>query len=326
MRRPPSRSTLGLAAAVLALVGLTAASCGDNNGDIAVGAAGHGDVVEMVDAPGTVTAKSVATLSSPADGTVVALAVKPGDEVTAGQVLAVVDSPSAQARLANAADALDALKGGGSVGRTSLVSTQARTDEAAGRAFAAARDAANRIADATLRAALLAQVDVAERAYREAAASARALVSSVQRGLASVGQAMSALTAAQRAQAKAAYDLAKSTVDALTLRAPMAGVVQLGGTSSGSSSVAQRPAGGGDRCGWQPADRRAGGGAGSRGRSRHRRRRPGQRRHRAAHRRGHLRARAPRRGRRDRRAAGRSRASPRPSSSTPRPARTTTPR
>jgi multidrug efflux pump subunit AcrA (membrane-fusion protein) len=44
---------------------------------------------------------------------------------------------------------------------------------------------------------------------------------------------MSALTAAQRAQAKAAYDLAKSTVDALTLRAPVAGVVQLGGLSSG---------------------------------------------------------------------------------------------
>jgi HlyD family secretion protein len=236
VRRPPSRSTLGLAAAVLALAGLTAASCGDNSADVGVGAAGRGDVVEMVDAPSTVTAKSVATLSSPADGTVVALTVKPGDKVTAGQVLAVVDSPTAQARLADAADALDALKGGGSVGRTSLVSTQAKTDEAAGKAFAAARDAANRITDATLRAALLAQVDAAEQAYQEAAASARALVSSVQKGLASVGQAMSALTAAQRTQAKAAYDLAKSTVDALTLRAPVAGVVQLGGTSSGSST------------------------------------------------------------------------------------------
>jgi hypothetical protein len=50
---------------------------------------------------------------------------------------------------------------------------------------------------------------------------------------------MNALTAAQRTQAKAAYDLAASTVDALTLRAPVAGVVQLGGpaTSNGLPSI-----------------------------------------------------------------------------------------
>ncbi len=234
MRRPPSRSSLALAAAVIALCGLTAASCGGANGDIGVGAAGRGDVVEVVDAPGTITAKAVATLSAPADGTVVALAVKPGEKVTAGQVLAIIDSPSAQGRLDEARDALDSLKGGGSIGRTNLASTQAKTDQAASQAFAAARDAANRITDPTLRGALLAQVDAAERAYQEVAASARALVTSVQRGLASVGQAMSALTAAQRTQAQAAYNLAKSTVDALTLRAPLAGIVQVGGPSAGS--------------------------------------------------------------------------------------------
>ena len=234
MRRSPSRSSLALAGAVIVLAGLTAASCGGGGKDIGVGAAGRGDVVEVVDAPGTVTAKSVATLSAPADGTVVALPVQPGDKVAAGQVLAIIDSPSAQSRLAEARDALDSLKsGGGSIGRTNLASTQARTDQAAGQAFAQARDAANRITDPTLRAAFLAQVDAAERAYQEAASSARALVTSVQRGLASVGQAMSALTAAQRTQAQAAYNLAKSTVDALTLRAPVSGVVQLGGPSAG---------------------------------------------------------------------------------------------
>jgi multidrug efflux pump subunit AcrA (membrane-fusion protein) len=224
-----------LAIAVIALVGLTAASCGGGNTDVGVGAAGRGDVVEVVDAPGTVTAKSVATLSAPADGTVVALAVKPGDKVAAGQVLAIIDSPSAQSRLEDARAALDSLRGGGgSIGRTNLVSTQNKTDQAAAKAFAAARDAANRITDPTLRSAFLAQVDAAEKAYQEAAASARALVTSVQKGLAGVGQAMSALTAAQRTQAQAAYELAKSTVDALTLRAPSAGVVQLGGPSAAS--------------------------------------------------------------------------------------------
>jgi hypothetical protein len=48
----------------------------------------------------------------------------------------------------------------------------------------------------------------------------------VQRGLAGIGDAVAALGAAQRAQARAAYDLAKATVDALTLRAPISGVVQ----------------------------------------------------------------------------------------------------
>jgi hypothetical protein len=63
---------------------------------------------------------------------------------------------------------------------------------------------------------------------------------------------MGALTAAQRLQAQQAYDLAKATVDALTLRAPIAGVVQLGGSAgngaaSGSLTdlLADLPAGAG---------------------------------------------------------------------------------
>jgi len=79
-------------------------------------------------------------------------------------------------------------------------------------------------------------VDAAERAYQQAAASARAIVTSVQRGIAGISQAMSALTAAQRTQAQAAYDLAKSTVDALTLRAPIGGVVQLGGPAGAAAT------------------------------------------------------------------------------------------
>jgi HlyD family secretion protein len=221
---------------VTVLAGLTAASCTDSTADIGVGAAGRADVVELVDAPATVTAKAVATLTAPADGTVASIAVKPGETVTAGQVLAVIDSPSARARLDDATTALAALQtGGGGVGRTNLSGTQRSTDEAANKAFKAARDAAAQIGDPTIRGALIAQIDAAERAYREAAATARALVTSVQRGLASVSQAMSALTAAQRAQAQAAYDLAKTTVDALTLRAPVGGVVQAGGLATASS-------------------------------------------------------------------------------------------
>ncbi|GIJ74429.1 hemolysin secretion protein D [Virgisporangium ochraceum] len=218
---------------------MTAASCTDDSDDVGLGNAGRADVSEVVDAPATVTARAVATLSSPAEGTVGLLAVEPGATVAPGQVLAVIDSPKAQQQLATAAEALEALnRGGASVGGTrDLSAAQGRTDQAAAAAFAQAREAANRITEPGTRTALLAQVDAAEAAYREASGSARALIASVQRGLASVGQAMNALTAAQRTQAKAAYDLAKSTVDALTLRAPVAGVVQLGGpaTTAGPS-------------------------------------------------------------------------------------------
>jgi HlyD family secretion protein len=236
VRRPPSSRRL-LAAALAAVTALvmTAAACTDDDGGIGLGTASRADVTEVVDAPATVTARAVATLSSPADGTLASVSVEPGATVVPGQVLAVIDSPAAQDRLAAAEEAVRALDSGGATvgGVRDLSAAQGRTDSAAAAAFASAREAANRIADQGTREALLAQVAAAEAAYREASASARALINSVQRGLASVSQAMNALTAAQRTQAKAAYDLAKSTVDALTLRAPVAGVVQLGGPASG---------------------------------------------------------------------------------------------
>jgi HlyD family secretion protein len=226
------RRPLAAALAVLTALVLTAASCSDKSINVALGTAARADVVEMVDAPATVTARAVATLSAPADGTLAAIHAAPGTSVTPGQVLAVIDSPSAQQRLADAEAALSALSGsggGGLGGSRDLAAAQKRTDDAATKAFGSARESANKITDPAVRQVLLSQVAAAEAVYREAAASARALIASVQRGLASVNQAMNALTAAQRAQAKAAYDLARSTVDALTLRAPVAGVVQLGG-------------------------------------------------------------------------------------------------
>lgn len=234
MHRVPPRTT---AVALVILVSLTGASCSSQDSGIGLGNAGRGDVVEVVDAPATVTARAAATLTAAADGTLASLSVKPGDTVAAGQVLAVIDSPSAQQRLQEAEGALDALKSsGGAVRVGNLAAQQKRTDDAAAKAFADARAAAGQIADAAVRTTLTAQIDLAERTYQEAAASARAVIQSVQRGLASVSQAMAALTQAQRAQAQSAYDLARSTVDQLTLRAPVAGVVQLGGTSAASAA------------------------------------------------------------------------------------------
>src|SRR5436305_1978472 len=69
-----------------------------------------------------------------------------------------------------------------------------------------------------------------------ATVTTRSVIASVQRGLASLSSALGALGAAQRAQAQSEYNLAKATVVALTLKAPIAGVVQLGGTAATPSS------------------------------------------------------------------------------------------
>jgi multidrug efflux pump subunit AcrA (membrane-fusion protein) len=222
-------------AAVLLAFTLTAASCGDEPSDVAVGEVARATVVEVVDAPASVTARAAATLTAPADGTLAVLRVDAGTRVRRGQVLAIIDSPTAQARLKQARKALNAARrAGGGGGGINLGGVQRITDREAEAAFDAARDAADRIADPRLRAALRAQVDTAERRYDATARAAGQAIRAVQRGVASLSSAMSALTAAQRLQAQQAYDLAKATVDALTLRAPIAGVVQLGGPAGGA--------------------------------------------------------------------------------------------
>jgi len=72
---------------------MTAAACTDDSDGVGLGTASRADVTEVVDAPATVTARAVATLSSPADGTLATLYVEPGASVAPGQILAVIDSP-----------------------------------------------------------------------------------------------------------------------------------------------------------------------------------------------------------------------------------------
>jgi multidrug efflux pump subunit AcrA (membrane-fusion protein) len=237
--RVPSRAAALLAAAIL-LLSLTAASCGDQPSGVSVGAAGRGTVDEIVEAPGSVTARAAASVTSPAEGTLAELRVGAGDRVSKGQVVAVIDSPATQDRLTAAERALNQTSGGGAVpaggGTAAFASVRRRTDTQADDAFDAARAAARKVSDPTLRAALLKQVDAAERQYAAVSEAAAAAVRAVQRGVAGVSQAVGALGAAQRLQAQQAYELAVAAVDALTLHAPVAGVVQLGGMSSGSTA------------------------------------------------------------------------------------------
>ncbi|MGE5826909.1 MAG: efflux RND transporter periplasmic adaptor subunit [Micromonosporaceae bacterium] len=234
MRRAP---LVALVAA--AVLGVSAAGCEPSSAGISTDAVSLATVVEVVDVPASVTARAVATLTSPAEGTLATLTVQPGATVAAGDVVARVDSPTAQKRLSEAKAALAAARGasGRRVSPVDLSGAQRHLDQAAAEAFAAAREAAAGITDETVRTALLAHVDAAENSYRSAARTAARLIDQVQRGIAGIGSAVAALGAAQRVQAQAAVDLAKSTVDALTLRAPIAGVVQLGGPATSSTGT-----------------------------------------------------------------------------------------
>lgn len=235
MRRTPLAALIVVIAASM----VTVTACTNSSTGISLGTASRGSVQEVVDASATVTARAVASLTAPTAGSVASLAVRPGDPVAAGQVVAVIDSPAAQQQLREAGAALSAAKGGtvpvGSSANLTAVAKQ--TDAAAAKAFADARTAAGAIGDPAVRAAMLAQIDAAEQQYAALSATARSVVSATQKGVASLASAVSALGAAQRQQAQAAYDLAKSTVDALTLKAPIAGVVQFGGGSASSSGA-----------------------------------------------------------------------------------------
>ncbi|BBH71045.1 RND transporter [Actinoplanes sp. OR16] len=217
--------------AVLTLLLTTAASCDDEPSGIRVGQAVIGTVEEIVEAPGTVTAHSAATLTAPAAGTLADLRVASGDRVDKGDLLAVISSPELEQRRDAAEEALD---------ETAVVSVSVdyvRTnDRKADKTFDHADEAAEKISDPALKKAFQEQIAAAEKQYEEAAEAAAAAVRSVQRGVAELGRAMSALSAAQRLQAEQAYQLADTAVEALSLKAPIAGVVQLGGVQAAPST------------------------------------------------------------------------------------------
>ncbi|MGW0431391.1 efflux RND transporter periplasmic adaptor subunit [Micromonospora sp. NPDC003197] len=227
-----------LLVAGIVLIGfVTTLVADDDKLPVTLTGATRGTVAEMIDVPGNVTARASATLTAPADGTLSALRVRAGDTVRAGQVLAVIDSPVARKRLDQARQALADAKRASRGLRNSgdLPRRHAKTDKAAATAFADARRAIDEISDPQVRAALLAQVTAAHRQYEVAVRAADDAVRAVQRGVAGVNSAVGALAAAQRVQAQQAYDLTKVTVDALTLRAPIDGVVQVGGGAAPSA-------------------------------------------------------------------------------------------
>lgn len=209
---------------------LALAGCSDDGPPrVATAAVGRADVAEVVDAPGTVAARAVATVSAPSDATVSQVLVQDGAGVARGAVLARLSSPAAQDRLRQALLAREQASGTTvRRTRTDLSPVQDALDAAAAQSFAAGRAAAALVPDPAARQRAEQQVAQAEQQYSGASSAARAALSRLGSGADGLTSALAAVASSQRAQADAAVDLARATVDALVVRAPIAGVVTLG--------------------------------------------------------------------------------------------------
>ncbi|MFP3964263.1 HlyD family efflux transporter periplasmic adaptor subunit [Actinomadura fulvescens] len=246
-----------VAVAVLLAAQLSACSGDDESDRVRLGKVARSDVAEVVEAPGTVSARASATLRASAEGTIERLYVGDGDRVREGDVLARIGSPTAREQLAQAREADGSLAGGGvsMPAALDMSGLQRRTDRSARRGFAAARKVALKIPDLRQRALVLAGIARAEGEYQAAAAAARDAVARLNAGLGSVGNAFSSITAAQRVQTRAAVRAAERTVKALTIKAPFDGVVSLGGPAGGGGGL-------GDLAGRLPQQLSGQGGAG----------------------------------------------------------------
>ncbi|RAY15315.1 efflux transporter periplasmic adaptor subunit [Actinomadura craniellae] len=234
------------ALAALTALGLAGACTGDDERPrVRIGTVGTSDVAEVVEVPATVAARRTSSLRAPAEGVIRRLHVADGDRVRRGQVLARLDSPTAREQLAEARAADRAA--GGSVpaapAGVDLGSFQRHTDRTARRGFTEARRIAREVPDPGQRARVLAEITRAEADYAAAAAAARAAVARLNAGLGGVGAALSSITAAQRVQTRAAVLAAERTVEALTIRAPFAGVASLGGPAGSPGGLPSPPPG-----------------------------------------------------------------------------------
>jgi HlyD family secretion protein len=240
VRNQRSTAGLGIAAGALA-VALAAAGCtSGSNSAVKVATVGYGTVAQVVQAPANILPRDQVVLSSPADGTVAQLDVADGQRVTAGQLLGRISDPAAQQQLTAAKKAAaQAASAGAGVPATAtgFGSAAAKARKAADRAFAQAEQAAEKIADPALRTALTGEITAARSSYDAAMSAVSGTITEFQQGLASAGQVIGALGQAQQAQAQAAVSVARGTVAALTIKAPISGTVSLGDGQAAAGSA-----------------------------------------------------------------------------------------
>jgi multidrug efflux pump subunit AcrA (membrane-fusion protein) len=201
------------------------------------------DVVERVNAPGSVAAAAQAELTAPAAATIERLVVD-GAKVTPGQVVAQLSSEQVEESLRQARAALAAASSLGAA-VPSLPTDQAVAalgdvqDQVTATSLAvitSLRSVAGTL-PAPQRARLLARLDRTERQLaatrRRTSAAVRQAADAVQAQTSAMSQSLEAATAAQRSQAAVAVAAAENQQERLTLRATLAGTVQLGREQTG---------------------------------------------------------------------------------------------
>jgi multidrug efflux pump subunit AcrA (membrane-fusion protein) len=241
MRIGTARIGAALAMSAVGLaVTLVAAGCSSgSNSAIHVAPVGRSTVAQVVQAPANIVPKAQVSVSAPADGSVAELDVHDGQQVTAGQLLGRISSPSAQQQLTEAKNAAaQASSAGSGVPATTAGFTTAADSarSSAAKAFGQARQAAEQITDPSLRQALLDQIDATQSSYDSAISAVSSVINQFEQGLASASQVLQALGQAQSTQAQAAVDVAQRTVDALTVTAAISGTVTLGSGQGGAGS------------------------------------------------------------------------------------------
>src|SRR6266545_3148967 len=230
-----------VAAAGIVVAALALGACGSGpDRRFAADTARAADVIERVSAPGTVQASAQADLHAPVTASVAELHVRDGQRVARAQVVAQLSSSQvdssikqAQAAVDSAAaldDAVPSAPTGAALAAIEQVQQQVTTTSTA-------------LLPAPQRASVGARLDQAERqvavAQRRAFEAAQLAVAVVDQQSAVLRSSITAATAAQRSQAQLALDLAMEQKAQLTLRAPIAGTVQLGragGASTGGAA------------------------------------------------------------------------------------------
>ena len=242
-------SVRGAAALVVVLVVLAGCRSGDS-GRYAAEPARVAEVVERVDAPGAVQAVGQAELKAPAAARVERLVVKDGQEVEEGQLVAELSSEQVDEQVRQAQAAVAAASSLGGVAPTlptgaaleAFREVQSQVTATSSAVIAALRSALPLVPRAQ-RARLEARIDRAQvrvaQLERQADQAAGDAAAAADASAASLRSSLQAATAAQRGQAELALELARDTQERLTLRAPLAGTVQLGRTGGGGTSLPQ---------------------------------------------------------------------------------------
>lgn len=226
---------------VVVVAAVLLASCGDDEGSgIETAQVTTGDVAETVEAPASVTPRSTVSLSSPAEGTVADVQVVDGATVERGDVIVVIDSPQAEQTLADAKQAQREARAAAqpaALPDTGIDEAAAQADEAAEAAFDIAEQAVAALPPGPARDQAAATLEQQRAAYVAARSQAVAASQSVTAAVTSLQRSVQRAVSASTAQLNLAVDAAQRTVDALTVTAPTAGVVTLGGGPGSDAGV-----------------------------------------------------------------------------------------